>query len=406
MQTTAKIRSLYGDIWCNAFFRRYVYGQSLSMIGDAVCLTALPLALLFAGYDAIAFGGVMASVGFGTILGAIIGGPWTEKMAARDILVITDIVRGACQLVAAGIIAGSVGWQWLILIYLWFGLGIGASRPAAHLMLINVIPKSDLMRANSLLAFFDNFIAIVFPATVGVVAILTNPVWGIVLDGITFICAAVFTGRIPAVFVRYGGDKVTRRFFRGIFIIARVPQLKLGMLATLVINVFCFPVFLVIAPYAVVEKFDDFIWGLCLAASGFGACLGAVIAAAMSFQKSLLKVCAVAAVLLPLAMYFIASGHSVVWVIVGSGFVGLVEGTWLTVWATVMQTHSPTFDLGRVVGTETLLTSGLHPFIYLWGGSMGMAIGYESALLVVAITSFVLLLLIVGITFSIGRVRW
>jgi hypothetical protein len=95
MQTTAKIRSLYGDIWCNAFFRRYVYGQSLSMIGDAVCLTALPLALLFAGYDAIAFGGVMASVGFGTILGAIIGGPWTEKMAARDILVITDIVRGA-----------------------------------------------------------------------------------------------------------------------------------------------------------------------------------------------------------------------------------------------------------------------------------------------------------------------
>lgn len=399
MLVSEKFTHLYSGMYGNILFRRFVFGQSLSMIGDAVCLASLPLALLSAGFDATTFGVVMASVGFGTLIGAVVGGRWTEKMSARAILITTDLIRGLCQFIAAAVIAGFADWWWLILIYSWFGVGVGASRPASHLMLVNLMPRSELIKANSALAFLDNLIAVIVPATVGVAVILTDAVWGVLIDGITFLGAAFFTARIPGSSVppniSVGEASVTR--FRGMSAILRIPQLNLGMQATLVINVLCFPVFLVIAPYAVAETFGEYIWGLCLAASGLGACLGAVAAVAMSLHNRLQRLCIAVTVLLPLSMYMIAKSPAVEIIIIGSGLVGLVEGTWLTVWATTLQLHSPTKELGRVVGTETFLTSGLHPFVYLGGGFLAVSIGYASALVVVAILSFLLLsILVVG----------
>jgi MFS family permease len=400
-----KLKYLYGGIYSNTLFRRFVLGQSLSMIGDAVCLTALPLALLFSGYDAMTFGFVMASVGFGTILGAAMGGPWTEKMSARNILVITDSIRGGCQFIAAASIAAGAEWWCLVLIYTWFGVGIGASRPAAHLMLVNLMPKEHLIKANSLLAFLDNLIAVLFPATVGVIIILTNPVLGVFIDGATFAGAAFFTALIPAAPVFFDPKENERSpgRFHGLIIIFCIPQLNLGMNATLVINVLCFPIFLVLAPYVVAETFSEFVWGLCLAASGAGACLGAILAVSMSLHQKLLQLCVAATIFIPLAMYIIASSETLAWVVIGSGLVGLVEGTWLTVWATTMQLHSPKYGLGKVVGAETLLTSGLHPFVYLGAGLMGASIGYGTTLVAVSATSFVLLSCLVSFKYIFRR---
>ena len=399
MLVSQKLKLVYSNVFGNVLFRRFVFGQSLSMIGDAVCLASLPLALLSAGYDATTFGVVMASVGFGTLIGAMVGGPWAEKTSARAILITTDLIRGLCQFIAAAVIVGVADWWWLILIYSWFGVGIGASRPASHLMLVSLIPRADLIKANSTLAFLDNLIAVLLPATVGIAVILTDAVWGVLIDGATFLCAAFFTALIPRVCVPStpSVEEASGCRFRGMSTILRTPQLSLGMQATLIINVLCFPVFLVIAPYVVAETFDEYIWGLCLAASGLGACLGAVAAVVMSLHTRLQTLCVAATILLPLAMYMIATSHTVETIIIGSGLVGLVEGTWLTVWATTLQLHSPTKDLGRVVGTETLLTSGLHPFVYLGGGFLGVSLGYTSALVVVAASSFALLsALIVG----------
>jgi hypothetical protein len=76
-------------------------------------------------------------------------------------------------------------------------------------------------------------------------------------------------------------------------------------------------------------------------------------------------------------------GHA----LAGATFVGVVEASWLTGWATAMQTFSPKKDLGKVVAVDTFVTSGAHPFIYLGGGLVGETVGYSHTLTIAAVVS-------------------
>jgi len=380
--------SPYSEALRVAPFRNLLIGQSLSMAGDAVCLAALPVALIRADFGIEVFGFVMAAVGIGTVFGAFAGGVLADRRSPRRILIGTDIVRGAMQVAATLIIVVGAPWWWLALVYLMFGVGIGASRPCAQVLLVSLLPKEALVAGNGAMNFLDNLVAVIFPATVGVLIILWNPVWGILIDGITFFCAAVFTAFLPAIQAHEGDKKLSlRAAFKGMAVISRNPGLLLGFAATLVVNVLCFPVFLVVAPYAVSGRFGDAMWALCLAASGFGACIGSVITVLVAGHQRLRSLAVISGVVLSGAMLLLGTG-SVAWVVVlGAVFVGFVEASWLTGWATSMQTLSPENDLGKVVAVDTFITSGAYPFIYLGSGLLAGMIGHPQTLIIVAIIS-------------------
>ncbi|WP_256350255.1 hypothetical protein [Pseudomonas sp. P7759] len=78
-------------------FRKLLIGQSLSMAGDAVCLAALPVALIRTGFGVEVFGFVMAAVGVGTIFGACLGGMLADRRSPKRILMGTDVLRGRCK---------------------------------------------------------------------------------------------------------------------------------------------------------------------------------------------------------------------------------------------------------------------------------------------------------------------
>ncbi|WP_219847614.1 hypothetical protein [Photorhabdus hindustanensis] len=55
--------SPYSEVLRSSSFRKLLIGQGLSMIGDAVCLAALPVALIHVKLSGEVFGVVMAAVG-------------------------------------------------------------------------------------------------------------------------------------------------------------------------------------------------------------------------------------------------------------------------------------------------------------------------------------------------------
>ncbi|MNO84985.1 2-acyl-glycerophospho-ethanolamine acyltransferase [compost metagenome] len=186
----------------------------------------------------------------------------------------------------------------------------------------------------------------------------------------------------------------------GITVITGNSMLSLGFAATLVVNVLCFPIFLVVAPYAISDRFSEEMWGLCLAASGFGACIGSIITVLASGHERLIGLFVICGLLLAAAMALLGIGSSSWMVILGATFVGIVEAAWLTGWATAMQTLSPEKDLGKVVAVDTFFTSGLHPFIYLGSGIVGGLVGYSQTLSLTAILSAVSTVLIVLAAFK------
>lgn len=364
-----------------ASFRILLTGQGLSMAGDAVCLAALPLAVIHAGLAAGVFGFLMASVGIGSVIGAIVGGVLADRGTPKHVLIASDVARGAVQLAVVALMAlGAPSWS-LVFAYLIFGIGIGVSRPCTQVLLVSLLPREALVAGNGAMNFLDNLVAVLFPATLGVFIILWDPVWGVLIDGLSFLAAAAFTARLPNK-GRLASDNEfsIREAFDGFAVIADQRELLLGLLATFVVNVLCFPVFLVVAPYAVSARFSDTMWGICLAASGLGACVGSVITVVASGHRRLAALALTCGLLLCSALALLGMGSLAWMVVLGATLVGIVEASWLTGWATTMQTRSPGNDVGKVVAVDTLVTSGVHPFIYLGSSIVGAAAGYSQTL--------------------------
>ena len=376
-------------------FRKLLIGQGLSMAGDAICLAALPIALIREGLGGDVFGFVMAAVGVGTVIGALAGGMLADRKSPRQVLIYTDTARGLAQLAVVGLLMTGAPWGLLVLAYLIFGIGIGVSRPCAQVLLVNLLPKQALVAGNGAMNFIDNLVAILFPATLGVFIILWEPVWGILIDGLTFFCAAIFTAQLPNVGHHESDEEFSlREALNGVTVVINNATLLLGFAATLLLNVLCFPIFLVVAPYAISHRFSEDMWGYCLAASGFGACVGSVITVLASGHERLVGLAVICGLFLAGAMALLGLGTLAWMAILGATFVGIVEASWLTGWATAMQTLSPEKDLGKVVAVDTVVTSGAHPFIYMGSGVVGGMIGYSQTLTLTAVVSAVAILLI------------
>jgi predicted MFS family arabinose efflux permease len=377
-------------------FRKLLIGQGLSMAGDAICLAALPIALIRDGFGGDVFGFIMAAVGVGTVIGALAGGMLADRKSPRQVLIYTDTARGLALLAAVALLMTGAHCGFLVLAYLIFGIGIGVSKPCAQVLLVNLLPKKALVAGNGAMNFIDNLVAILFPATLGVFIILWDPVWGILIDGLTFFCAAIYTAQLPNVGHHESEEEFSlREALNGITVVVNNATLLLGFAATLVVNVLCFPIFLVVAPYAISQRFSEDMWGYCLAASGFGACIGSVITVLASGHERLVGLAVTCGLFLAGAMALLGLGTSAWMAILGATFVGIVEASWLTGWATAMQTHSPEKDLGKVVAVDTFVTSGVHPFIYLGSGVVGGIVGYSQTLTLTAVVSAVGTLLIV-----------
>ena len=376
-------------------FRKLLIGQGLSMAGDAICLAALPIALIREGLGGDVFGFVMAAVGVGTVIGALTGGMLADRKSPRQVLIYTDTARGLAQLAVVALLMTGAPWGLLVLAYLIFGIGIGVSRPCAQVLLVNLLPKQALVAGNGAMNFIDNLVAILFPATLGVFIILWEPVWGILIDGLTFFCAAIYTAQLPNVGHHESDEEFSlREALNGVTVVINNATLLLGFAATLLLNVLCFPIFLVVAPYAISHRFSEDMWGYCLAASGFGACVGSVITVLASGHERLVGLAVICGLFLAGAMALLGLGTLAWMAILGATFVGIVEASWLTGWATAMQTLSPEKDLGKVVAVDTVVTSGAHPFIYMGSGVVGGMIGYSQTLTLTAVVSAVAILLI------------
>ena len=376
-------------------FRKLLIGQGLSMAGDAICLAALPIALIREGLGGDVFGFVMAAVGVGTVIGALAGGMLADRKSPRQVLIYTDTARGVTQLAVVALLMTGAPWGLMVLAYLIFGIGIGVSRPCAQVLLVNLLPKKALVAGNGAMNFIDNLVAILFPATLGVFIILWEPVWGILIDGLTFFCAAIYTAQLPNVGHHESDEEFSlREALNGVTVVINNATLVLGFAATLVLNVLCFPIFLVVAPYAISHRFSEEMWGYCLAASGFGACVGSVITVLASGHERLVGLAVICGLFLAGAMALLGLGTLAWMAILGATFVGIVEASWLTGWATAMQTLSPEKDLGKVVAVDTFVTSGAHPFIYMGSGVVGGIIGYSQTLTLTAVVSAVAILLI------------
>jgi Na+/melibiose symporter-like transporter len=181
----------------NRHFNIFWAGQTLSAIGDAIALIAIPLLVLRVTGSIAQMGLVTATVGVGTIIAGVIAGPIADRVDRRRFMIGCDVARMGVYAVIP------VGW-WLAgphlaLIYLTAGFGafLGMCFSVTSITAVaNLVDADQVTDANGRLQASAACASIVGPVLAGVLAARFSPATALGVDALSFAVSALSLARL------------------------------------------------------------------------------------------------------------------------------------------------------------------------------------------------------------------
>jgi MFS family permease len=180
------------DLLRNRDFTVFWAGQSLSFLGDAFSIVAIPLLVLEVTGSLTQMGVVTALMGVASLFAGIAAGPIVDRVDRRKLMIRCDIGRA---LVYALI---PVGW-WLAGPQLWLVYAVTLAGSALAMLfgvayitaVVNLVDKEQIVDANGRLHASYALAFILGPFLAGILSARFGPALAIGLDGITFLASAV-----------------------------------------------------------------------------------------------------------------------------------------------------------------------------------------------------------------------
>ncbi|MET7422124.1 MFS transporter [Dactylosporangium sp. NPDC005555] len=172
-------------------FAAYFAGRVLSSGGSAVAPLATAFAALHLGGGASALGWVLAAGLAPQLVLLLIGGVAADRWSRPLIMVVSNLIAGGAQAVAAIAVLTGVARVWqLAAVAAVIGATSAFFGPAAQGVVPQLVPSERLQRANASVRLGQNVAKVAGPALGGLVVAAVGPGWGLVFDAATFVLAA------------------------------------------------------------------------------------------------------------------------------------------------------------------------------------------------------------------------
>lgn len=175
----------------NRDFRVFWAGQSLSFLGDAFSIVAIPLLVLEITGSLAQMGVVTALMGVGSLVAGIAAGPIVDRVDRRKLMIRCDLGRALVY----GLVP--VGWWlagpqlWLVYAVTLIGSALAMLFGVAYITAVaNLVDKEEIVDANGRLHASYALAFILGPLLAGLVSARFGPALAIGLDGITFLASA------------------------------------------------------------------------------------------------------------------------------------------------------------------------------------------------------------------------
>ncbi|NIK61190.1 MFS transporter [Kribbella shirazensis] len=174
-------------------FRKLWIGQLVSASGSAVTTVALPLvAVVNLQASAVQMGALSALTIAPHLVFGLLAGVWVDRWSLRRVLIWTDV--GRLLLLGSVPAAAALGWlriEQLYVVAVLTGLLALLSDTASQTMLPRLVPREDLMRANSAALLNLNLASTLGPSAAGfLVQVLTAP-FAILVDAASYVVSTV-----------------------------------------------------------------------------------------------------------------------------------------------------------------------------------------------------------------------
>lgn len=374
-------------LWREGRFTTYWAGQTVSEVGDRVSELAIPLiAVTMLHASPRAVGILTAAVWLPHLLSLVVGAWVDQQRFKKRIMVWANVFQGLSILtLPVAYFVGTITMPQLFAVALLSGAAGVVFQTAYPSFFVALVRKDQYLEANSLVSATRSGSFIAGPALAGgLIQTLTAPV-ALVVDGLSFLVAALLTRRVQideaARKHDASGDRLLRRAVEGMRFLVRHPYLMASLRCATTINFFSFVVTALVILFASRELgLSAGVIGLAFGIGATGGLVGAALASRVARVIGVGRTIAVGAVLFsaPLACLPLASGSD--WTkALTLGLVEFVSGLGVMLFdinLNALQTAVTPDDMrSRVSGAFSTVNYGIRPLGALVGGFFGELIG-------------------------------
>lgn len=179
-------------------FAIYFTGRAISLSGSALAPIALTFAVLdLTGNSATALGWVLAARSVPLVAFLLVGGVVADRFSRSTVLVASHVLSALTQGAVAALLLTGTAQLWMVVVIEAFNGTFSAfTMPAMQGLIPQVVPRTHLQQANSLLSLVRGGDTIVGPSVGGLLVVGLGSGWAIAVDALTWAVAAGFMARL------------------------------------------------------------------------------------------------------------------------------------------------------------------------------------------------------------------
>jgi len=364
-------------VFDNRNFRLLWAGQGASLLGDQFELIAAPWLVLKLTHDPLVLGFVLALSSVPRALFMLVGGAITDRFSARNVMLITDMLRLVLTSAMALLIFTGGIQTWIIYVFaLLFGLLSGFFNPASSSIVPHIVGKEHLRSGNALIQGTGQLANFAGPILAGgLIVLFSNPssvgIEGIAmafsLDALSFLASILTLWQIylPETFKTGHKDDLLSSIKDGVQFALQDSSLKVILILIAAANLFFVGPLYVGIPVLAQQRLAGgaAAFGIIMSAYGGGNLLGILSAGSLPKPDAGLLnglIVGLFAIFgLALAAFAFVSST---WVAFGMLLVlGIGNGYFAITLITLLQQHTPSDRIGRIMSLVLFANVGLVP---------------------------------------------
>jgi MFS family permease len=368
-------------------FRLLWVGQSVSLVGDGIYFVAIAWLV----YDISNQPSALAIVGVAWTLpmvaGLLVAGVMSDRFERRRLIVIADLIRcAAIGTIGALVLADLIELWHVIGLVVIYGFGQALFQPAFTAIVPEVVPREELLQANSLRELMEPLgIRFAGPALGGALIALFGVGTAFVVDAATFAVSAIavvgIKRRPPP---REARGSLRRDLAEGYAYVRAHVWLWGTLVGAALFLLVTYGPFEVLLPYIIRNDLDGdaATFGTVLACGGAGSMVAALVLSRTGLpRRNVTAMWTAWSVGIVLDIGFAIAGAA--WQMCLIAIVSFACGTFgLIIWNTLMTTLVPPEMLGRVSSFDWFVSIGLTPLSFAITGPVAELLGARTTLAV------------------------
>jgi MFS family permease len=364
-------------------FRWFFLSRFVNTLGNMMSGVALAFAVLDITDSATALGWVLAAHTIPMVLFLLWGGVIADRFPRRLVIQASNVLSGLTQgAIALLVVTGQAELWMVIALSAVHGLISAVSLPAMQSIVPQLVPRTELQRANALMSLIRGGLMIIGPTVSALLVVTVGPGWALMVDALTwFAAAALLLGvKIPARDPKPDSDPGVIADLREGWVFFRTTSwLWIVVLAFGVLNAIQSGALFTLGPAVAKETIGEQGWGLVLSAEAIGLLAMTLVMLRVPLRRPLLfGMLGIATLGLPMILLGEHAELGVlmlVFFIAGAGTEVFSMG-----WTLAMQEHIDEEMQSRAWSYDSLGSFVAMPIGQLVYGPLGAAFGYRDVL--------------------------